>query len=107
MLPDMPFNLHDRKLQSIKGDKMEFADMAKELGKELDLYYYFEKTIIGLYAQFIMYNKRYEPPSSNKIMQIKDSDESYKQIDDYTQNKTKIWLKVFVKENIVVNGITS
>src|ERR1044071_3321559 len=53
-----------------------------------------------------MYNKRYKPALSDKIMQIKDPDEKYKQIDDYTQKKAKSWLEDFVKENIIVNGVT-
>ena len=36
--PENTFDLHGRKLTPTKGEKMEFADMAKELGKELDLY---------------------------------------------------------------------
>ena len=47
---NMTFDLHGRKLNLTKGDKMEFVDVAKELGKELDLYHYYEKTIIGLCA---------------------------------------------------------
>ncbi|RGB24214.1 hypothetical protein C1646_676540 [Rhizophagus diaphanus] len=53
-----------------------------------------------------MYDKRYEPTSSDKIIQIKDPDEKYKQIDDYAQRKAKLWLKSFMKDNIIVNGIT-
>ncbi|GET02589.1 DNA polymerase family B-domain-containing protein [Rhizophagus clarus] len=87
--PDTTFDLHGRKLKPTKGEKMEFADVAKELGKELDLYHYFEKTIIGLYARFIMYDKKYEPEPSSRIMRIEDPDEKYKQIDDYAQNKAK------------------
>ncbi|POG66681.1 hypothetical protein GLOIN_2v1482190 [Rhizophagus irregularis DAOM 181602=DAOM 197198] len=105
--PDTTFDLHGRKLKPTKGEKMEFADVAKELGKELDLYHYFKKTIIGLYARFIMYDKMYEPEPSSRIMRIKDLDEKYKQIDDYAQNKAKSWLEGFVKENIIVNGVTS
>ncbi|GES85330.1 DNA polymerase family B-domain-containing protein [Rhizophagus clarus] len=105
--PDTTFDLHGRKLKPTKGEKMEFADVAKELGKELDLYHYFEKTIIGLCARFIMYDKKYEPEPSSQIMRIEDPDEKYKQIDDYAQNKAKSWLEEFVKENIIVNGVTS
>src|SRR5581483_6419389 len=101
------FNLHGRKLKLTKGEKMEFADVAKELEKELDLYHYFKKTIIGLCARFIMYHKKYEPQPSSRIMRIEDPDEKYKQIDDYAQNKAKLWLEGFVKENIIVNGVTS
>ncbi|RIA79200.1 hypothetical protein C1645_746067 [Glomus cerebriforme] len=72
--PDTTFDLHGRKLEPTKGEKMEFVDVAKEL---------------------------------DKIMQIKDPDEKYKQIDDHAQKKAKSWLKGFVKENIVVNSITS
>ncbi len=39
-------------------------------------------------------------------MRIEDLDEKYKQIDDYAQNKAKSWLEGFVKENIIVNGVT-
>ena len=87
--PDTTFDLHGRKLDPTKGEKMEFVDVAKELGKELDLYHYYEKTIIGLCARFIMYDKRHEPTPSDKIMQIKDPDEKYKQIDDHAQKKAK------------------
>ncbi|RGB32305.1 ribonuclease H-like domain-containing protein [Rhizophagus diaphanus] len=48
--PDTTFDLHGRKLKLTKGKKMEFVNVAKELGKELDLYHYYEKTIIGLCA---------------------------------------------------------
>jgi hypothetical protein len=53
-----------------------------------------------------MYDKKYEPAISNKIMQIKDLNEKYKQIDDNAQKKVKSWLEGFVKENIIVNGVT-
>jgi hypothetical protein len=89
-----------------KGEKMEFVDVAKELGKELDLYHYYEKTIIGLCVRFIMYDKRHELNPLDKIMQIKDPDKKYKQIDIHAQKKAKLWLEGFVKENIIVNGIT-
>ena len=41
---DTTFDFHGRKLTPMKGERMEFTDVTKELGKELDLYYYFEKT---------------------------------------------------------------
>ncbi len=46
--PENTFDLYGKKLTPTKGEKMEFADVAKELGKELDLYHYFEKTIVEL-----------------------------------------------------------
>src|SRR6266496_4610114 len=104
--PDMTFDLHDRKLNPTKGEKMEFVDVAKELDKELDLYHYYEKTIIGLCARFIMYDKKYKPTPISRIMQIKDPDEKYMQIDNYAQKQAKSWLEGFVKENIIINGVT-
>ncbi|CAI2181087.1 8334_t:CDS:2 [Funneliformis geosporum] len=87
--PDTTFNLRDRKLTLTKGEKMEFVDVTKELDKKLDLYHYFEKTIIGFYVRFIMCDKKYELTLSDKIMQIEDPDKKYKQIDDYAQKKVK------------------
>ena len=104
--PDTTFDLYGRKLTLMKGERMEFTDVVKELSKELDSYYYFEKTIISLCARFIMYDKKYKLALSDKIMQIKDLDEKYKQINDYAQKKAKSWLEGFVKENIIVNGVT-
>jgi len=104
--PDMTFDLHDRKLTLTKGKRMEFVDVVKELDKKLDLYHYFEKTIIGLCVWFIMYDKKYKPALSDKIMQIEDLDKKYKQINDYAQKKAKSWFEGFVKENIIVNDVT-
>ncbi|RHZ47832.1 hypothetical protein Glove_566g69 [Diversispora epigaea] len=93
-------------LKQPKGDRMEFVDVAKELGKSIDLSHYFENTIIGLCARFIMYDKKYEPLLSDKIMQLTDLDEKYKQIDSYAQEKVKKWLESFIKEINVVSGVT-
>ncbi|CAI2193102.1 958_t:CDS:2 [Funneliformis geosporum] len=73
---------HESKILTL-GERMEFADVMKKLDKGLDLYHYFEKTIIGLCVRFIIYDKKYKPALSNKIMQIKNPDEKYKQIDNY------------------------
>ena len=53
-----------------------------------------------------MYDKKYEPIPISRIMQIKDSDEKYMQIDNYAQKQAKSWLEGFVKENIIVNSVT-
>src|SRR5437899_584081 len=84
---------------------MEFVDVAKEECRHIDLSHYFENTIIGLCARFIMYDKKYEPPSTDKIMEIADLDEKYKQIDSYAQEKAKKWLESYIKEINVINGI--
>ncbi|CAG8624923.1 5237_t:CDS:1, partial [Paraglomus brasilianum] len=103
--PDKVFDLSGFKLTIRKADQMEFADVAKELNRGLDLSNYFENTINGLCARFIMYDKKYEPPSTDKIMKITDSDEKYKQVDTYAQNKAKKWLESYIKEINVINGI--
>ncbi|CAG8532141.1 2425_t:CDS:2 [Funneliformis mosseae] len=54
---EITFDLYGKKLKPTKGEKMEFADVAKELEKELDLYHYFEKTIIDLCTQMRNINK--------------------------------------------------
>src|SRR6266498_5278621 len=104
--PDTTFDLYGRKLTLMKGERMEFVDMVKELGKELDLYHYYEKTIISLCARFIIYEKKYKSTFTSRIMQIKDPDEKYMQIDNYAQKQAKLWLEGFVKENIIVNNAT-
>jgi hypothetical protein len=48
-------------------------------------------------ARFINENDSYQPPLSDKIMQIKDSDKREKEIDDYFRRKAKNWLKKYTK----------
>ena len=50
LTPDECFSYVVTHLNTTKGDKMEFVNIAKELDKELDLYHYYKKTIIGLCA---------------------------------------------------------
>ena len=71
-----------------KGERMEFVDVAKELGKELDLYHYFEKLLLASVSDLLCII-RSTSQLSDKIMQIEDLDEKYKQIDDYAQKKAK------------------
>ena len=75
---------------------MEFPDITKELNIEIDISYYLKKTV-GLCARFINDDKRYQPPLSHNIMQIKDSDEREKRVDAYSQNEAKKWLKKYIK----------
>ncbi|RHZ74789.1 hypothetical protein Glove_219g177 [Diversispora epigaea] len=49
--PDSLFDLSGKKLTLRKADQMEFADVAKESNKKLDLSHYFENTINGLCAR--------------------------------------------------------
>ncbi|RIB05477.1 hypothetical protein C2G38_2219571 [Gigaspora rosea] len=48
-------------------------------------------------ACFINEDDSFLPPPSDKIMQIKDSDEKEKQINVYSQNEAKKWLKKYIK----------
>ncbi|CAG8704728.1 5933_t:CDS:1, partial [Acaulospora morrowiae] len=93
---DIDFDLSGKKSNLTKGDRIEFVDVTKELKKDIDLLYYLQNKIIGLCARFINYDDRYQPPLSDKIRQLKDSDEKYKQIDEYSQKKVKKWLEEYV-----------
>ncbi|RIB08842.1 DNA-directed DNA polymerase [Gigaspora rosea] len=77
-------------------DYMEFPDIAKELNTEIDISHYLEQTV-GLCARFINDDEKYQPPSSHKIMQLKDSDKKEKQIDAYSQKEAKKWLTKYIK----------
>ncbi|GES83053.1 DNA polymerase family B-domain-containing protein [Rhizophagus clarus] len=90
------YNEEGQKEQHRVGDYMEYADIAKELNMEIDINYYLEKTV-GMCAHFINEDDRYQPPPSHKIMQLKDSDEKEKQIDTYSQDEAKKWLKKYIK----------
>ena len=79
-----------------KGDYMEFANIVKEFNMEIDVSYYLEQTV-GMCTCFINEDDMFQPPPSDKIMQIKDTDEREKQIDDYFQRKAKNWLKKYIK----------
>ncbi|GBB97420.1 hypothetical protein RclHR1_29900003 [Rhizophagus clarus] len=79
-----------------KGDYMEFVNIAKEQNMEIDIGYYLEQTV-GMCARFINEDDMFQPPPSDKIMQIKDTDEREKRIDDYSQRKAKNWLNKYIK----------
>ncbi|RIA82550.1 hypothetical protein C1645_835203 [Glomus cerebriforme] len=79
-----------------KGDYMEFVNIAKEFNMEIDVSYYLEQ-MVGMCTCFINKDDMFQLPPSDKIMQIKDTDEKEKQIDDYSQRKAKNWLKKYIK----------
>ncbi|GES94266.1 DNA polymerase family B-domain-containing protein [Rhizophagus clarus] len=56
-----------------------------------------EEKTVGMCARFINEDDRYQLPPSHKIMQLKDSDEKEKQIDTYSQDEAKKWLKKYIK----------
>ena len=86
------YNEQGRKVPHRVGDYMEYADIAKERNMEIDINYYLGTTV-GMCARFINEDDKYQPPPSHKIMQLKDSDEKEKQIDQYSQDEAKKWLK--------------
>ncbi|CAI2194386.1 675_t:CDS:2, partial [Funneliformis geosporum] len=79
-----------------KGDYMEFPEIAKEFNMKIDIRHYLEQTV-GMCVRFINEDNMFLPPSSDKIMQIKDSDIREKQIDKYSQKKAKNWLIKYIK----------
>ena len=79
-----------------KDDYMEFANIAKEFNMKIDIRYYLEQTV-GMCARFINEDDSFQPPLSDKIMQIKDSDKREKEIDEYSQKKAKNWLIKYIK----------
>ena len=78
------------------GDYMEYPEFAKEQNMEININHYIESTL-GLCARFINEDEKYQPLSTHKIMQLKDSDEKEKQIDAYSQREVKKWLTKYVK----------
>jgi len=59
---------------------MEYPEVAKRLGKNIDIGYYL-KTVIGLCAHFINYDDRYQPSSEillKILKKLKDDNEADK-----------------------------
>src|SRR5581483_9982951 len=52
------------------GDKMEYPEVARCLGKKIDISYYL-KSVIGLCARFINYNDSYQPSSETLLEALK------------------------------------
>ena len=93
---DGPCYKEDGTKSTRKGDYMEFANIAKEFNMEIDISYYLKQTV-GMCARFINEDDMFQPPPSDKIMEIKDTDKREKQIDDYSQRMAKNWLKKYIK----------
>ena len=97
VMNDGPHYKEDGMKSTRKGDYMEFANIAKEFNMEIDISYYLEQTV-GMCIRFINEDDSFQPPLSDKIMQIKDSDKREKEIDNYSQRKAKNWLKKYIKD---------
>ena len=83
VVKDGPRYKEDGTKSTRKGDYMEYASIAKEQNMEIDIGHYLEQTV-GMCTRFINEDDSYQPDPTDKIMQIKDTDEKEKQIDDYS-----------------------
>jgi hypothetical protein len=90
------YNKNGRKEPHRVGDFMEYADITKEQNMEIDINYYLGTTT-AMCARFINEDDMYQPPPSDRIMQIKDSDQREKQIDAYSQKEAKKSLEKYIK----------
>ncbi|RIA85939.1 hypothetical protein C1645_741202 [Glomus cerebriforme] len=74
-------------------DKMEYPEVARHLGKKIDINYYL-KTIIRLYAYFINYDDRYQPSSEillEALKKLKDDNEvDENEVDENKINEDKV-----------------
>ena len=52
------------------GDKMEYPEVVRRLGKKIDISYYL-KTVVGLCARFINYDDEYQPSSEIVLEALK------------------------------------
>ncbi|CAI2199599.1 14774_t:CDS:2, partial [Funneliformis geosporum] len=88
---DGPRYKKDGSKSARKGNYMEFSEIAKDFNMKIDIRHYLEQTV-GMCTRFINEDNMFLPPSSDKIMQIKDSDIREKQINKYSQKKAKTGL---------------
>ncbi|PKC59830.1 DNA/RNA polymerase [Rhizophagus irregularis] len=73
------------------GDKMEYPEVVRRLGKKIDISYYL-KTVVGLCARFINYDEIYQPSSEivlEALKKLKDDnvDEDVVDEDDLDENE--------------------
>ncbi|CAI2198261.1 16853_t:CDS:2, partial [Funneliformis geosporum] len=52
------------------GDKMEYPEVARRLGKKIDISYYL-KSVVGLCARFINYDELFQPSSEIVLEALK------------------------------------
>jgi hypothetical protein len=83
------FDFHGLKSTLGKGDRMEFAKVARESGLEIDVAYYMISHVVGLCARFINGSAEFLPPHNDR------HDE--KRIDELSQQAAKKYLESFIK----------
>jgi DNA polymerase elongation subunit (family B) len=88
---DQHFTLQGKKIEIKKGDQMEFLRVYNEFANaskngstvpamEIDMNYYVKNAIVGIFARFIAYHPRFQPPAGKYDPQDKDQ---YKQMDEF------------------------
>jgi DNA polymerase elongation subunit (family B) len=90
------FDLHGRKSALKKGDRMEFAKAARELGLEVDVAFYMISYVVGLCARFINGEAAFQPPPSAALTE--------KKADEMSQKAAKKTLEAFVKSLSNLDG---
>jgi DNA polymerase elongation subunit (family B) len=82
---DQHFTLQGKKIEIKKGDQMEFLRVYNHFAQstvpmEIDMNYYIKNAIVGIFARFIAYHPRFQPPEGKYDVTDK---EQYKQLDEF------------------------
>lgn len=93
---DYTRDLRGRKVEPKISDKMEYVDVYKaslstDHPLEIDLDYYLDSSIFGLFARFMSYKAEFEPPEKYDW----DDKEQYKKYDDKVIKASKKWIEEF------------
>jgi len=88
------FTISGNKIDMKKGDQMEYvrvfmATQSTDSPMEIDLGYYLKSAIIGLFARFIAYHPKFQPPKGQ--FNITDK-EQYREMDVYCIDKASVYL---------------
>ncbi|QYB17598.1 DNA polymerase [Pacmanvirus S19] len=88
------FTLQGNKIELKKGDQMEYLRVYKASQEtsnpmEINLSYYMKNSIVGLFARFIAYHPRFQPPEGTYNCEDK---EQYKEMDKHCVNEATKYL---------------
>lgn len=91
-------DLRGRKVDPKIGDKMEYVEVYEASLKtdhpmEIDMEYYLDSSIFGLFARFMSYKPEFEPPNAASIDW--DDKEQYWAYDQYIVKHAKKWITEF------------
>lgn len=82
------FSLRGLKASPKKGDRMEFAHVARALSLDVDVAYYMASYVVGLCARFINGEARFTPPNAAALGDAK--------VDEMSQKAAKKYLEAYV-----------